>query len=85
MLQGTDVPRGYNVQKIVYTRIPFSCKGGENVGNFHHALSFDDRLAILAKKKMAVSRKISTKTVTLYTLILVFIFSTLISPHFLWY
>ena len=55
------------------------------MGNFHHALSFDDRLAILAKKKMAVSRKISTKTVTLYTLILVFIFSTLISPHFLWY
>ena len=56
----------------------------ENVGNFHHALSFDDRHAILAKKKMAVSRKISTKTVTLYTLTLVFIFSTLISPHFLW-
>ena len=50
MLQGTDVPRGYNVQKTVCTGIPFSCKGGENVGNFHHTLSFDDRLAILAKK-----------------------------------
>ena len=38
------------MQKIVCTGIPFSCKGGENVGNFHHTLSFDDRLAILAKK-----------------------------------
>ena len=39
------------MHKIVCTGIPFSCKGGENVGNFHHTLSFDDRRAILAKQK----------------------------------